>query len=163
MGRKPDPEYIRELKGKKPRIPKDERIVFPSAVAPVEIIPPLYLTAGGQHHWERMTLILQPIGLLQEVGRDKLARYCQACADYEEIMEARKALGKNKIKVNQENHQMFSYWARMMEMHAGEMKDFEREYGLTPASAAKVRRPNAGKGQTPQEKFQDYLDEIPKA
>src|SRR4051812_31858271 len=121
MGRKPDPEYIRELKGKKPRIPKEERIAFPSAI---EITPPTYLTTGGQHHWERMTLILQPIGLLQEVGRDKLARYCQACADYEEIMEARKKLGKKKIDVNQETHQKFSYWARMMEMHAGEMKDF---------------------------------------
>lgn len=160
MARRPDPDYIRALKGKKPKIKPEERIGFPSTLT---LIPPSYLTTDAQHHWERMTLILQPIGLIQEVGRDKLARYCQACADYEEIMEARKKLGKARIEVTKATHSKFSFWARMLEMHAGEMKDFEREYGLTPASAAKVRRPNPKGGlQTPQEKFQDYLDEIPK-
>lgn len=160
MGRHADPEHIRALKGKKPKIPKDEQIVFPTVVT---LVPPPYFTKRAQHHWERMTLIMASAGLLQEVGRDKLGRYCQACADYEEIQEERRKLGVRKTRYDEDTAGKLTFWMRCLKDHSEEMRDFEREYGLTPASAARIRRPSAIQPMTPREEFLDYLEEIPKA
>jgi P27 family predicted phage terminase small subunit len=165
MPRRPDPDYVRQLKGKDPRIPVDQRIVFKTTTDISTIIPPDYLNREAQHHWERMALILADVGLLQEVGRDKLGRYCQAAADWEEIMTARNAMGKAKLKITEDNWRQMIYWQNQLKAAEDTMREFEREYGLTPASAAKVRRPGHGGGgaKSPQDKFKDFLDEIPRA
>jgi P27 family predicted phage terminase small subunit len=161
MGRRPDPEHIRALKGKTPRIPPDQQITFPVVKT---LTSPEYFTDRATHHWERMTLILSMAGLLQEVGRDKLGRYCQACADYEEIMLERKKMGRTRrVTVNPGTYTKMAYMARMMKHHVEEMQDFEKEYGLTPSSAARIRKPGAALGpKSEREKFEDFLEELPR-
>lgn len=155
-----DSNYVRALKGRKPRIPPGEQIIFPVEQA-VACTPPDYLTPEALVHWRRMVVILDAIKLFQAPTRDKLARYCQACADYENIQEGRKKLGSSRNKWTPRLDRQISYWMRMMAMAEKTMESFEGEYGLTPASAAKVRHPNGDKNN-PMKKILDFIDNKPK-
>lgn len=155
-----DSNYIRALKGRKPRIAPEEQIIFPVEKA-VACTPPQYLTDEAMAHWRRMVIILDAIKLFQAPTRDKLARYCQACADYEDIQLARKKMGPGRNKWTPRSDRQMSYWMRMMTMAEKTMESFEGEYGLTPASAAKVRHPNGDKAN-PTKKLLDFLDSKPK-
>lgn len=158
MGRKPEPEYIRELKGKKSKIAPEHQIKIP-VIAGRDVSPPDYLDEFARVHWNRMVEILDGVKLFQSPTRNTLARYCQAVADYEAIQEERSKLGGKKHKVTVFNKEQLAYWARMLREYEKTMENFESEYGLTPASAARVRNPNANK--KPGEQLAQFVDERP--
>lgn len=154
MPRRPDPEYIRALKGKSPRLSKEEQLAW-SADLP---LPPDFLTAEGLACWDRMAAELHAAGILASISRDKLARYCQAWADYREIMLMRKDMGEGKFKLTLKTMDTLKHQVQLIALCNKIMESFETEYGLTPASATKVRRPPGGGGQTPREKLDGFLE-----
>jgi len=135
-----DSEYARALKGKKPRETPDTQVSFPIADGE-KAQPPDYLTDEALIHWFRMVDILNSAKLFQLPTRDKLGRYCQACADYEDIQTARKKLGARRHILTKTNYHQQEYWSKRLKDYDHIMKDFEMEYGLTPAAATKVRHP----------------------
>jgi P27 family predicted phage terminase small subunit len=153
-----DNNYVRALKGKKPRIPLEEQIRYP-VIQAVGIVPPDYLTEESMVHWNRMVAILDGIKLFQAPTRDSLARYCQACADYEQLQMDRKRLGKRKHTVTEDNYNQLQFQARMLREYTKVMEQFEEDYGLTPASAAKVRHPGAS--TAPGMKLANFVDTKP--
>ena len=155
-----DPDYVRVLKGKKPRVNPENQIAFPAAEGSTTE-PPVYLDEFALSHWKRMVAILDRIQLFQDPTRDKLARYCQACADYEAVQEMRTKMGRyEEHNPTPENSRKLYFWMKALREYDSIMCDFEREYGLTPASAAKVRRP--GEVLKPAEKVVDFIDSKPK-
>lgn len=155
MSRRPDPEYIRALKGKAPRLSKDEQLAWKSDLP----LPPDFLGKEALECWDRMAAELHAAGVLFAISRDKLARYCQAYADYAEIIRARNKLGPKRLKITMYNKDEMGYMQRMVDYCNSVMKDFEVEYGLTPASATKVRRPTGAGGLTPREDMDKFLEE----
>lgn len=135
-----DSDYARALKGKKPRELPEHQVSFPIADAE-KAQPPDYLSDEALIHWFRMVEILNSAKLFQLPTRDKLGRYCQACADYEEVQEARKKLGPRKHVISRGNFAQQQFWMKCLKDYDHIMKDFELEYGLTPAAATKVRHP----------------------
>ncbi len=155
MGRRPDPEYIRALKGKSPRLSKEEQLAWATDLP----LPPDWLDEDALACWDRMASELHAAGILFAISRDKLARYCQAYADYSLIMAGRKRKGKARFKVPITTVHQAQFEQKILSHAEDVMKNFESEYGLTPASATKIRRPTGGGGQTPREKFDKFLEE----
>lgn len=135
-----DSEYARALKGKKPRETPENQVSFPIANGE-NSQPPDYLTDEALIHWYRMVDILNSAKLFQLPTRDKLGRYCQANADYEEIQECRKKMGKRRFVLTKSNSYQQAFWSKTLKECDHILKDFELEYGLTPAAATKVRHP----------------------
>jgi P27 family predicted phage terminase small subunit len=155
MGRRPDPEYIRVLKGKKPRLSKEEQLAWATDLP----LPPDWLTAEALVCWDRMAAELHHAGILFNISRDKLARYCQAYADYREVMLARKEMGPRKLVVTIKNEATLKQHASILKAANDIMSEFEGEYGLTPASATKIRRPTGAGGPTPREDMDKFLED----
>lgn len=144
------------MKGKKLLVPPGQSVEFEEE----RPLPPDFLTKDALDCWDYMAARLERAHILVGISRDKLARYCQAWADYSEIMMARKKMGGAKrIAVTENNWRQQLHWTRMIDQCEGIMRDFEREYGLTPASSSRVRRNTKGhSGATPLDELQDFLD-----
>jgi len=166
MPRKPDPDHVRALKGKPPALTPSEQIKF-VAERP---LPPDFLDSEALVCWDRMAAELEKAGILVSVSRDKLARYCQAWADYSDVIRQRnmrkgqrhiigyKILrGGGKKRVVIDDQPQLSFWQRVVEQSHKIMSDFESEYGLTPASATKVRR-SYGSQTTPGQDLDKFLE-----
>jgi phage terminase small subunit len=89
------------------------------------------------------------------VSRDKLARYCQAWSDWTEVTAARNRLGPRKWDITEANEKKFYLWIKIMEQSEKVMMDFEREYGITPAAATRVKFPKTL--ASPTDKMNDFI------
>lgn len=128
--------------------------------------PPPLLNKGALEAWDRMCVELKYAGLLAGIARDRLARYCTAWADYEEIRLMQNKLGAKRFRITDDNWREQTHWLKVIKESEATMQAFELEYGLTPASAAKVQRPprQPGKNElpasaTPVEAFDAFLEE----
>lgn len=155
MGRRADPDFIRAAKGKGARYRPGETVVFD----PDRPLPPRYLNDEARQIWDYMAAQLEKVGILALVTRDALARYCQACADYEHIQTKLKAAGPKRFDCDEFNWRKLSHWQRVLSEADGVMRNFEREYALTPSSAAKTRRPTGRERATPGADLDKFLTE----
>ena len=76
------PSALKEMQGR--RVPKDEPKPEPMA----SLAPPRYLSPAGQAEWIRCARPLAQAGILTELDRGVLTLYCDAVADYCDVVEA---------------------------------------------------------------------------
>jgi P27 family predicted phage terminase small subunit len=166
MGRKPDPEHVRAAKKRPPKIPLDERLAH-DVERP---LPPQFVLddAVATECWDRMAALLEKAKLLVAVSRDKLARYCISWSEYTSVIQnmatvrkselngrSKGTLSRDWLKQIQLAEIKYSRWFRTRQAAEKEMDEFEKEYGLTPASATKIRMPPGQGGQ--KEEFDKFL------
>lgn len=156
QGSKPDNEYVRRLKNKPPKLDKESRLVLSALKDPV---PPANLKGEGLQAWERMCVSLKAAGILFDISRDKLARYCQAWAQYSAVIDDENAIPrKYRYRPNMGNILEYKYRQAVKMDCERVMQDFEKQYGLTPASATQIRRP-MGNGANPEDELDEFLEE----
>ena len=155
MPRHKDPEFVRRLKGKPAVLAPEERIVH---AQDDRILPPDFILENkdATKCWDRMAALLEKAELLVAVGRDKLARYCQAWADYSDVVRTRNRLTGSEKKITVFTKDKFRHWLAVQREAERTMDSFEQEYGLTPAAQMKIKKPNT---ETPADKFTAFLEE----
>lgn len=152
-GRRPDPDHVREAKGLPTRSEGNHLALPESDVVPA---PPPNLSVDALECWNRTASALFKLGLLSHVSHDKLARYCEAWSDWKNVQELRNKQGANKYKVTKSNWREQNLWKALLVDAERVMQDFEREYGMTPASSTRVRRPK-GDNESPMDKLNSFV------
>jgi P27 family predicted phage terminase small subunit len=95
------------------------------------------LTAEALEEWNRVAPALFTAGVLTIADRAALAAYCQAWADW---IEARAEMNRpgGKVTVTPKGYEMQSPWVGLANRALAKMKEFASEFGLTPASRARI-------------------------
>jgi P27 family predicted phage terminase small subunit len=133
-GRKPLPAAVRRLNGN----PGKRPIVEPVTIAAEAPQPPHELDARSAHHWERLSHMLNGVGLLTRLDGDALAGYCEnltrrerlnrTIAQQGDFIEARDGIKKHPA------------WTILKQIEDA-MAKFQSEYGLTASARMKVKAP----------------------
>ena len=132
-GRRPKPTNLKLLHGN-----PGKRPIGPNEPKPAVEIPsvPDHLNEVAKLEWNRVGEKLARLGLVTELDRAALAAYC---CEYARWVEAEEALKKTGTVVRSPNGYpiLSPYWTvsnRALE----HMKSFLIEFGLTPASRARL-------------------------
>lgn len=132
-GRKPKPTKQKVVEGtaRKDRQPANEPIVPPGEPD----CPPIVM-GEARAEWKRMVTELRSMGLLERVGRGPLATYCLAWATWHQAQEAIAQLGTAMPGAG--GVLTVSPYFRIAKAAHEQMRHFWIEYGITPASRARV-------------------------
>lgn len=149
-GRRPKPTRVRELEGNPSKRPYNRREPQPTEG---RVTCPSWLSTKGKAEWKRITPELRRMRLLTIVDRAALAAYCQAYAELEEATEILnregriiivpityrdKQTGEEKIS----GEKRVAHPANKLQRDGfARVKQFLAEFGLTPASRAKLEGP----------------------
>jgi P27 family predicted phage terminase small subunit len=140
-GRKKIPTSLKVLKGTQrvDRVNPDEPMPDPNIPS-----PPDFLSRTALVEWGRITQELFKLGLLTDVDRAALIGYCESYAVVAEIGELLNEIEKTKGKVNKYlgkttngnivQNQLIGTRNTSLKI----MKDFLTEFGMSPASRARV-------------------------
>ena len=116
---------------------------------------PEFLAGTALNEWDRICDLLESVGLLSLVSRDRIARYVQAWETYSQIQrEWNKMPLRSKLYPKKGAYDPY-YWIKMLEMSIKEINSFESEYGLTPLAGSRLRFPKKGDDATKQ--LDDFL------
>jgi len=99
--------------------------------------PPASLTAAAKAEWARLSQELFDAGLLTNVDRDALATYCEFWADWVDARSHIDVPG-GKVFITEKGYQQQSPWVGMANKAAANMLRIAAEFGLTPASRARL-------------------------
>ncbi|WP_426453833.1 phage terminase small subunit P27 family [Paenibacillus sp. S-38] len=108
--------------------------------------PPAWLCDTAKKEFRRIAKELKEIDLLTNVDVNALALYCDAYADYIEITRIIKNDGfmvEHTNKSGVTNEVAHPLLAKKKQMHE-QMRSLAVEFGLTPASRAKIAMPPRG-------------------
>lgn len=114
-GPPPEPTQLKILKGNPGKRPLNTAEPQPRREPPT---CPLWLLPEAKREWRRIVPELSRLGLLTVVDRAALAAYCQSWARY---VDAETAASASKVR-----------------LYADLMRAFLVQFGLTPASRAKL-------------------------
>ena len=132
-GRKPIPTGIKELRGNpsRQRLPDDP--AFPGGLPEC----PAGLSGEAKAEWNRIIEQIRHVpGLLRMVDRSALAAYCQSWSRW---IEAEIAMEEHGVVILDRYGQLKrSPWSTVSEHERRQMLSFASEFGLTPASRARV-------------------------
>jgi phage terminase small subunit len=154
-GRKPTPDYIKRLTGNPGKRPLHAAAPALPSERPT---PPEFLSPAALAHWHRMILVLERDGKLNPFTPIQLARYCVACADFEEISILEARMGKARFKPRKATWRILVHLRAEKKIAEATMRHFEAEYGLTPTSAPRVA---SQPSPSPQDGFDAYLASNP--
>lgn len=116
---------------------------------------PEFLAGTALNEWDRICDLLESVGLLSLVSRDRIARYVQAWETYSQIQrEWNKMPLRSKLYPKKGAYDPY-YWIKMLEMSIKEINAFESEYGLTPLAGSRLSFPKKGDDATKQ--LDDFL------
>jgi len=161
MGRRgppPKPTRLRILEGNPGRRPLNDREPKPRDATPVL---PAWLSPDAKTEWRRIVPELRRLGLLTLVDRAALAAYCQAWAELQiatrllekegRIVEV-DVFGKDGAVTGSKSQ--LHPAVKLQRDAFGRVKQFLAEFGLTPASRARLNAPGPAKEADP---FEEYL------
>lgn len=132
-GRPRKPTALRELQGNPGKRPLPTHEPKPRRELPK---PPTHLNTAARREWKRVSGELYEMGLLTVVDRAALAAYCVVYARWE---EAEKKLAVDGYVVMTPNgYPVQSAWLQISNKALQQMAKFQSEFGMTPASRAKV-------------------------
>lgn len=112
---------------------------------------PSWLSPEAKHEWRRVAPEMARLGLLTKVDRAQFAGYCTSCAWWRRVQEVLITQGsvyvtpKGKIETRPE--------VAIAKMAAEQMNAFAAEFGLTPASRARMRIPQSDEEIDPMEEL----------
>lgn len=143
MSRRPNPSAINELRGN-----PGGRPVNTEEPKPPKGIPemPKGMRPSAQREWRRMTVFLDSLGVLTVIDGKALAMYCDAYSDWEVAQKKcvtsgmwydEPVLNKEGDVVGWKHKQ--APWFNIKCANMKMMKSFLIEFGMTPASRAKLK------------------------
>lgn len=134
------PKHLRLVKGNPSRRPINEDEPKPEAKAPS---CPNHLNADAKREWKRVTKELLKLGLLTEIDRAAIARYCQAWGEW---CEATRKIDKLGMLVRTPNgYPVPSPYVVIANQAHKRMLDIEAQFGMTPSSRTRVSVAKGGK------------------
>ena len=139
-GRKPKPTQLKELEGN----PGKRRLNASEPHPPVpDVVPyaPKFLNEDARGEWNRMVNILLGLGLYTEVDHAALAMYCQAWGRW--VIAERKLTVEGEIITGVEGGKCQNPWRYEANKAQDQMRRMLAEFGLTPASRARLSVPGA--------------------
>jgi len=132
-GRKPTPTHLRLLKGNPARRPLPEGEPQPDAVVPEK---PDWLNAAAAEEWDRIVPQLLALGLLTDLDRAVLVKYCQAWAAVVELEREIEEngwwvpTGEGGRRRNPAAASLREAWERLQSAAS--------EFGMTPVSRSRL-------------------------
>ena len=137
MSRPKKPTNLKVLEGNPGKRPLPENEPKPAPKAPKR---PSWLTGEGRKMWDRLAPKLEKVGLLTEVDGEAFAAACQSWKDY---VDCQKVIKKHGRTYKYKNQGGFENETERPEVKAAnkaleQFRSFCREFGLTPASRAKI-------------------------
>ncbi|MHB1154861.1 MAG: phage terminase small subunit P27 family [Eubacteriales bacterium] len=133
-GRKPKPTAIKILEGNPGKRPLNKKEPVPSKIAPS---CPDWLLPDAQDEWARLAPQLENLGLLTVADMTAFAGYCQAYARWkeaEEFISQHSTIFKTPSGYVQQVPQV-----SIAQQNLKIMQSFCSEFGLTPASRARLQ------------------------
>ena len=136
-GRKPKPTTLKIIEGNPGKRPLNDREPIPP-----ETIPdcPDWLDQTAQQEWERMSNILQEMGLLTTADRSALAAYCVAYSRWVQAEQQVQKFG-TIVKSPEKGFPMKSPYLTVADQALEAMRKLMVEFGLTPSSRSRIRVP----------------------
>lgn len=137
-GPPPKPTALKELEGNpgKRRLPSNEPKI---EEAPLDVPPPAHLCDAGKMEWARLFPILQSCGLMTLGDLTAFAVYCSLYGRWHEAEEQLKVTAK--ILKTPNGSAQPNPWITISRQTAELMKGYLIEFGLTPASRARMGTP----------------------
>lgn len=127
MPQAPRPAALKLLNGRTPGTDSGGRKVAPPAnFARVAPTPPQWLTREARAEWDRIIPELTRMKLTKEIDRSSLAAYCECWSTYVDVIKASKRGDVTLAQVT---------------MVSKELRQWCREFGLTPSAEGSVRPP----------------------
>lgn len=102
--------------------------------------PPNYLDAVARAEWDAVTTILDDMGLLSGADRAALEMYCVAYSRMRHAQEQVAKFGSIILSPNKK-YPMQSPYASELNTTEGQCRRWLQEFGLTPASRARMSLP----------------------
>lgn len=140
-GRKPKPTKIIEMEGN-PGKRLAKRKPEPKPKAAKTLSPPVHLNGIAAALWRKLASDMASIGLLTESDKAALEAYCVHYSLWREALEGLRVNGMLHHTPN--GHLQPSPYDTMARHHAMLMHKFGSEFGLTPASRARISVPEQG-------------------
>ena len=132
-GRRPVPTKLKMLRGNPGRRPLNDWEPEPEVKLPK---PPEHLSDEAKREWRRAGKLLFAIGLMSALDRAALAGYCTAYARWVEAEEALKTYGV--VVKSPSGFPIQSPYLAIANKALEQMRGFLVEFGMTPASRARV-------------------------
>jgi P27 family predicted phage terminase small subunit len=121
---------------------------------------PKHLAGEARKEWRRIVReLVQTPGLLQVVDRAALAAYCQAWARWVEAEQKMQAPDFTMIEVTDKGYAHVNPWFQVSTQAQKQMKAFLTEFGLTPASRARIQVAERGE----EDEFDEFVRAKPGA
>jgi P27 family predicted phage terminase small subunit len=133
QGRKPKPTKLRLLEGNPGKRPirKDE----PDPALAIPTCPP-HLSEEAKKEWERVTPMLEKLGLLSQIDCAALSLYCQAWGRWVEAEEALRTYG---VMVKSPNgFPMQSPYLAVANRAMEQIRAMLTEFGMSPSSRTRA-------------------------
>lgn len=133
MGRKRKPTALKVLAGNPGKRPLPENEPMPDAAIPMH---PDHLDDEAIAEWDRITPLLYDLGLLTQIDRAALAKYCVAWSRW---VNAERAMLKHGVIVKSPNgFPVQSPFLAVANRAMSQIKESLAEFGLSPSARTKV-------------------------
>ncbi len=140
-GRKPKPPALRLLDGRRPET-GIKLVDMAIGIAPGSPDCPSHLNATAAEHWHYIITEMGASGVIERVD---LGAFAAACVAYSRALEADRDVNANGILIPTEKGVRKNPAVSVsLESWAAYLR-FAVEFGLTPSSRAKVRKPQSAK------------------
>jgi len=154
-GPKTEPAALKLIKGN----PGKRALDLDAGINPPVEIPacPNHLNEHGRKEWRRITVELEPLGLITKLDRSMLAMYCQAYGRWVhaelKIREQEKAQADSGIKqLSPNGYEQMSLWLIIANKSMEQVHKYASEFGLSPSARTSVAASahQTGEGKQPQ-------------
>ena len=142
-GRKPKPTAMKELEGNPGKHPLNTSEPKPNKKAPA---CPKWLEPEAKKEWRRLAKQMEAIGILTEVDMAAFAGYCQAYARWKEAEEFITQHGS--IFQTPSGYVQQVPQVSIAQQNLKIMQSFCSEFGLTPATRARIIAAGGGSDDT---------------
>lgn len=143
-GRPPKPTMAKILAG---TYRPDRAVVDEPMPAPSALDPPPELRAAERRVWSEIAPKLIRHGLLTELDRGALGRFCAAKVEYETARRKIRSSGGAVLVVNGARQR--NPWIRIRDDAAKTLAEIGREFGMSPAARPKLGRTARGDDPPP--------------
>jgi P27 family predicted phage terminase small subunit len=147
-GPKPTPTALKILRGN-----PGHRRINPNEPKPKggPMAPPSWLDGVGLTEWERVSPMLERLGLLTEIDGQALATYCQTYARWREAEDKIKEFGM--VIKGRGGYPIISPFVAVANRAMNQMKAFLIEFGMTPSARSRVSKPDDAAADDPFAEF----------
>lgn len=135
-GRKRLPGNVHVLQGSKSKAAGSDQVALPPVAIPDA---PDHLSADARAEWDRVTPLLEQMGIIADIYRAPLAVYCQAWGRYVQAERKLVELGEDgTVDTTPSGYKQIGVWLQVSNRAADQMKAFASEFGMTPSAIQRV-------------------------